>query len=360
MKFNKEKPYNDLPLLPPKEEIETKKILKKAISANRALASMAGCCKQLPSEFILYSSLFLQEAKDSSEVENIITTNDELYKAFALDQKVQNPNTREVLYYVDALWEGIKLMKSKSLLTTKIFIEIVNIIKQNKQGVRDFPGTKIVRPDTNEVVYTPPEGKNIILDKLKNLEEYINSDNGVDDLIKMSIIHYQFESIHPFADGNGRTGRIINILYLVLKGHLDHPMLFLSKYIIKNKANYYKNIRAVTEKQDWESWVMYMLDAIEETSRYTEIKINEVIRGMNLVKNEIGKKLPSLYSKDLLEVLFSRPYCKIKFLTEANIVQRNTASKYLKELERIGVLEAVKVGRETLYINKTFYKILND
>jgi len=360
MTFNKEKPYNELPKLPTKTDIETKAILKAAIASRAALATTAALCKQLPNEAIFYNAIFLQEAKDSSEIENIITTNDDLYQAMSSDKAITNPNTREVLHYIDALWVGMKSLDKRKLLSTNTFIKMANTIKENNQGIREHPGVKIVNKNTKKVIYTPPEGKEIIFDKLKNLEEYINLNDDVDPLVKMAVIHYQFEAIHPFSDGNGRTGRIINILFLVLKDLLDHPMLFLSKYIIDNKNEYYIKLREVTEQNKWEEWILYMLKGIEETSIYTKDKITQVVDLMLETKHKMRNELPKIYSKELLEVLFMQPYCKISSLEDAGIAKRQTASEYLQKLEKIGLLKSIKVGKETLYVNKKFYSLLKD
>jgi Fic family protein len=357
MSFDRDKPNNKLPLMPPKIDIESKMVLKKAISANRALAGMASYCKQLPNELIFYSTLFLKEAKESSEIENIVTTNDELYQSLSADQTILNPNTREVMHYIDALWKGMSLIRKNKVLTSAAFIKIVNTIKLNYEGVRKNPGIKIANKKTGKVIYTPPEGEDLILEKLKNLEKYINTKDDIDPLIKMAAIHYQFEAIHPFSDGNGRTGRIVNILYLVLTGLLEHPMLFLSKYIIDNKDEYYIKLREVTEKGRWEEWLLYMLNGVEETSIYMQKKVSEVLDLMVTTKHQIRNKT-KFYSKDLLEVLFQQPYCKIKFLEEAKIAKKNTARKYLKELEQLGILKSLKVGKERLYVNVEFYKLL--
>jgi len=358
MSYSKDLPYNDLPLLPPSAPVETIKILKKAILARAALASTASHCKRLPNEGIFYSSLFLKEAKDSSEIENIVTTNDELFQALSLETENINPNAREVLHYTKALWNGWEEMQKRGVLTTNTFIKIVNTIKENQAGIRTNPGTKIVNQRTGTVIYTPPEGSDLIREKLKNLEVYYHADDGVDPLIKMAVGHYQFEAIHPFSDGNGRTGRIINIIFLGLSGLLEHPMLFLSKYIIESKDEYYIRLRAITEKNDWEPWILYMLDAVEKTSKYTQEKIEGILNSMKETKEKIRKELPGIYTKDLLEILFRQPYCKIKFLLDAGIAKRATASVYLKKLEKIGILRGVKVGREMLYVNTEFYNIL--
>jgi Fic family protein len=360
MTFDKNSPYNQLPPLPPLVDIETKSILKKAIAANRELAGMVNSCKRLPNQGVLYNLIFLKEAKDSSEVENIITTNDELYEAFSSEKTIFDPNTKEVLHYVDALWKETEQILKDGLLTTKNFINIVNTIKENTAGIRVSPGVKIVNAKTKEVIYTPPEGKDIILEKLKNLEEFINQKDDIDHLIKMAIIHYQFESIHPFSDGNGRTGRIINLLYLTLTGRLEHPVLFLSKYILDSKDQYYIKLRKVTEEGDWDGWIQYMLEGIEKTAIYTKEKIDGIINLFDETKNIIKEKKRKIYSKDLVEAIFKQPYCKIKFIVDAGIAQRLTASRYLKELEEIGILSSKKIGKEKLYINVKFYNLLKN
>lgn len=359
MKYNKDLPYNDLPLLPPKSEIETKEILKKAIKANKALAKLVGSSRQLPNQNMLINSIGLQEAKMSSEIENIITTNDELYKAFSSDKISTDPNTKEVLHYQEALWYGFEFVKQKQFLSTNLFIKLCNITKETNAGIRNTPGTKIFNKTSGHVVYTPPEGESIIRDKLKNLEEYINNnDDDIDPLIKMAVIHYQFEAIHPFSDGNGRTGRIINILYLLLNELLDIPILYLSKYIIDNRPKYYEGLRSVTEQNKWTPWILYMLDAIETTSAYTQTKIDSIKKQMDDTGQFIKKKLPDIYSKELLEIIFRQPYCKRKFIEDANIVKKKTAGIYLAQLEKIGVMKNVKIGKEKLYVNTGLYDIL--
>jgi len=360
MSFKKDVPYNNLPLLPPAFDVENKAILKKAIEANKALATLVSDCKRLPNEAVLYNSLFLKEAKDSSEIENIVTTNDELYQAQALSskQEIVNPNTREVLHYLKALWVGIECMIKTGVLSERTFVKVVNTIKGNNEGLRKNTQTRIVNQKTGEIIYAPPEGLEIIQTKLKNLEEYINLKDDIDPLIKMAIIHYQFESIHPFSDGNGRTGRILNVLYLVNQGLIEHPMLFLSKKILETKDKYYLLLQEVTERQKWEEWIVYMLEGIIDTSKYTSEKITKILEAMEQTKKAIRENEPKIYSKDLLEVLFKQPYCKAKFLEEDGIARRVTATKYLRKLEGLGILSSVKVGREILFVNKKFYEIL--
>lgn len=359
MPYNKKLPYNDLPFLPPKGEIETKEILKKAITANKALAKLVGSGKQLPNQSILINSIVLQEAKLSSEIENILTTNDELYQAFASDRKITDPGTKEVLHYQEALWEGYQWVKKNGLLTTNLIVSLCNLIRETDAGIRKTPGTKIINHKTGEVIYTPPEGEDVIRTKLKNLEEYINlDDDGVDPLIKMAVAHYQFEAIHPFTDGNGRTGRILNILYLVKNNLLEFPILYLSKYIIDHKAKYYTALRSITEKNDWKDWILYVLDGVEQTALYTQNKIDAIIALQKESEEYIKKKLPDIYSKELVEIIFRQPYCKRKFLEDAHLVKRKTAGVYLSELERVGVFKSEKVGKEKLYINKKLFDIL--
>lgn len=357
--FNPEKPFNDLPLLPPKSDIETKAILKKAVTAGRALAELKGLSETIPDPAILINSIILQEAKASSEIENIITSSDRLFMAFSSKKGSADAATKEVLHYREALWNGYNSLKERSFLTTNLFIEIVQTIKQNQAGIRNIPGTAVVNAATGKPVFTPPEGEKLIRDLLKNLESYIHEDKSVDPLIKMAVIHYQFETIHPFSDGNGRTGRIVNILYLVMEGLLDLPILYLSQAIIKNKNEYYRLLREVTENKNWEAWALYMLSAIEETSILTRKKIEDI---RNLLAETLiiaKEKLPErAYSKELIELLFHNPYAKGQFIIDAGIAKRQTAADYLKELENIGILEAHKSGKEILYLNKRLYQLL--
>ena len=360
MAFHPDKPFNNMPLLPPKADIETKAILKKAISAGRALAELKGLGETIPNQTILVNSIILQEAMASSEIENIITTHDALFRAFSAKTSQIDPATKEVLRYREALWEGFNTLKDRPFLTTNLFIQIVQTIRANKAGIRNTPGTKVSNAATGEVVFTPPEGEDIIREKLKNLEDYIHGENEIDPLLKLALIHYQFEAIHPFTDGNGRTGRILNILYLTQKNLLDLPVLYLSKYIIEQKSEYYRLLRGVTENQEWEPWIRYMLDAVEQTALYTRDKIL-AIRALLMKTLKFTKEnLPSrVYSKDLIELLFQQPFTKAQFLVEAKISERKTAANYLKELEKIGILQVQKVGKENLYLNKELFIVLS-
>ncbi len=358
-KFDKNIPYNDLPLLPPNTDIETKEILRKTVSASRALAQLNGALKNLPNPTLFLDTIYLQEAKASSEVENIITTNDELYKSLVAGKKIENSAAKEVLSYKEALWLGLEQLKKKPFITTNLCIRIVQCIKQNSASIRVTPGTALSNKK-GEVIYTPPSGENVIRKKLANLEKFINEDDAIDPLIKMALMHYQFEAIHPFADGNGRTGRILLLLYLKLSGLLDTPAIYLSEYIIKNKADYYKCLRSVTEKNDWESYILYMLDMIEETSNRGLECLGKITKAIDKATEEIKTKLPKIYSKDLVEILFRLPYTKRQHLIDENIGNPKTAGNYLMALEENGFLKSVKVGKEKLYLNQRLLKILEE
>lgn len=362
MRFNPQIPNNNLKLLPPAVDIETKVILKKCISVSRNLAELKGATNEIPNPSILINSLILKEAKSSSEIENIITTNDDLYKAFTSSATNINASTKEVLNYREALWTGFNKLKSTRLLTTNTFIEVVQILKQNTASIRTMPGTVIKKASTDEIIYTPPEGEALIRSMLGDLESFINiNDNGLDPLIKLALIHYQFESIHPFYDGNGRTGRILSILYLVQQSLLDLPILYLSDYIIETKSDYYRLLQVITREKVWENWILYMLDAMEVTSSRTRLKIYDINRLLNETIKYAKKKLPSrVYTKELIETLFEQPYCKISILVNKGIAKRQTAAEYLKECEKIGILSWKKAGKESLYLNKRLLNLLSE
>lgn len=330
MAFSPDKPFNDLPPLPPKGEMETKAVLKKAIFAGRALAELKGLGETIPNQAILVNSIILQEAKASSEIENIITTHDALFRAFTAKTSQIDPATKEVLRYREALWDAFRSLEDRPLLTTNLFIGIVQTIRDNMAGIRNTPGTKVANAATGEVVFTPPEGEDVIREKLKNLEDYIHAEDTIDPLIKLALIHYQFEAIHPFTDGNGRTGRILNILFLTSRGLLDLPVLYLSKYIIDWKSDYYHVLRRVTENQEWEPWILYMLDAVEQTALATKNKILAIRRLLVETIEFTKKNLPlRVYSKELIELLFHQPYTKGQFLVDAGIAKRQAAADYL-------------------------------
>ena len=353
MPFNRQLPYNDLPLLPPITELETKAVLKQAISANRVLANLRGLAAKIPNQGLLINSIVLQEARLSSEIENIVTTNDELYRAAANGDGKTDPHTKEVLRYREALHFGFKALRERPL-NSNLFIELVQLIKQVDIGIRAIPGTAL-KNDLGEVIYTPPVGEAVIRDKLANLDQFIHADDGLDHLVKMAVMHYQFEAIHPFPDGNGRTGRILNLLFLVEQQLLDIPVLFLSRYIITHRQDYYAGLRGVTESQDWERWVLFMLKAVESTAQQTFEHVNRILALMEEVRERVQREAENIYSKDLVEAIFMQPYTKIAFLVEAGIAKRQTASRYLQTLAAMGVLREEQVGREKYYINDALF-----
>jgi len=360
MIFDRRKPYNDLPLLPPRRDVETKAVLRKAIAAGRALAELKGLGLTIPNQAMLVDTLILQEAKASSEIENIITTDDTLFRAFTAGTSQVDPATKEVLRYREALWDSFNAQKKRPVLSTNLFVSVVQTITGNRAGIRCTPDVAIKNIASGETIYTPPGGESVIREKLKNLEDFIHADDDLDPLIKLALIHYQFEAIHPFPDGNGRTGRIINILFLTLRGLLDLPVLYLSKSIIERKNDYYRLLRQVTEKAEWEPWILYMLDAVETTAVITRERILSIRDLMLETMEQARKKLPSrVYSKELIELIFRQPYTKGLFLVDAEIAQRKTAAEYLKALEKIGILKAHKTGRETLYLNVRLYELLS-
>lgn len=347
----------ELTNLPLTHQIETQKVLKKAISANRALANLNGVARIIPNSSILINSLVLQEAKDSSEIENIITTHDELYRA-NLDMESVTNEAKEVQNYKEALLRGFSLVSDTKLLLKKHIIEIQEILEQNDAGIRKQAGTNLKNAQTGEVIYTPPQDYETIQELLTNLEIYINEPNDIDSLINMAIIHHQFESIHPFYDGNGRTGRIINILYLILKDLLDIPVLYLSRYIITHKADYYRLLQEVRTEDKWEEWILYILEAVEQTSLETIELINSISDLMIKIQDKISEELPKIYSKDLVEMLFMHPYTKIDFLVDRLNITRKTASKYLNELEDIGILENIQIKNSKFFINIELFNLL--
>lgn len=358
MTFEKSKPYNSLPLLPPAKDVETKAILKQAIQAGRALAELKLAGRLLPDDSLLINSLVLLEAKDSSEIESIFTTHDKLFQADLFDQTHVDANTKEVTSYRQALWNGFQAMNRKPL-GTNVLIEIMQTIKKTKAGVRGVSGTQIVNP-LGEVIYTPPEGEDRIRSLLTDLEKFIHDSHDIDPIIKMAIIHYQFEAIHPFTDGNGRTGRILNILYLVQENLLETPVLFLSRYIIDNKTPYYKGLQNVTEHQNWEEWILYMLTAVEQTAYKTIERIKDILHVMDNFAEKSKADLPKIHSKELLELLFEHPYCRIQSVMDRLRVSRQTASTKLHAYADKGLLVKRKIGTEIIFINPVLVKVLQE
>ena len=356
--IRKEEKYS-IPSLPLPYDLETKEVLKQLNRANRKLAELKGVAQTIPNERILISSLTLQEAKDSSEVENIVTTQDDLYRA-GLDPSHQfiNAATKEVLFYREAINEGFRMVRNKDILTLNDIKHVQEILEQNTAGFRTTPGTQLKRENDGAVIYTPPQDGMAIVRYMSNLEQFINDDHlsQLDPLIKMAIIHHQFESIHPFYDGNGRTGRIINILYLVITGLLDLPILYLSRYITHNKGEYYRLIQAIRDKNtdnaaEWEAWILFMLKGVEVTAEDTISLVKNIGRLMAEYKNIIRPDFGSKYNHELLNGLFYHPYTKIDHVVANMQVSRQTASKYLDRIVALGLLKKEKMGKENYYIN---------
>lgn len=345
--------------LPPKADLETKAILKRLTSAHRYLAELKGKSASIPNEIILINTLALQEAKDSSAIENIITTYDELYKAQLFDNLFSNASAKEVSRYADALKQGFTFVRKQKLITQNHIITIQKILEQNDAGYRKVPGTALVNEATGETVYTPPQDYDTIARFMDNFVAFINDDtmSEVDPLTKMALLHFQFETIHPFYDGNGRTGRILNILYLVQQGLLDLPVLYLSRFIIRRKADYYRLLQEVRDKENWEEWVLYLLEGVEQTAKETIDIIAKIRNLMQDYKHRIRKELPKIYSQDLLNNIFKHPYTKIEFVMEDLSVQRKTATKYLDLLVENGFMEKKKIGRTNFYINRPLYSL---
>jgi Fic family protein len=359
MTFDPMTPYNDLPLLPPRVQVETEAVLKRAIGAARALAELKGLGQTIPNQAMLVDSLVLQEAKDSSAIENIFTTNDVLFRSYAARTSHVDPATKEVLRYREALWNGFESLKVWPVLSTNLLITIIQTIMGDDAGIRNIPGTAIVNGATGETIYMPPEGEDVLRDKLANLEQFMHADDKMEPLVKLALIHYQFEAIHPFADGNGRTGRILGILFLTYTGLLELPVLYLSRYIIEHKHDYYVLLRGVTERGEWEPWILYILDAVEQMSIVTRDRILAIRALMQWTMERVNKELPKIYSKELVELLFRQPYTKGQFIVDAGIAKRQTAAEYLKALEAIGVLKGQRVSKETLYLNVGLYELLS-
>ncbi|MGK0440625.1 MAG: Fic family protein [Pseudohongiellaceae bacterium] len=336
------------------ELLETRAVLKKTAEAHRFLAELKGVAASIPNEAILINALTLQEAKDSSEIENIVTTHDEIYKASLSTEAITNAAAKEVQDYSFALKQGFQIVRKNKVIRLHDILEIQQYLEKNKAGLRRLPGTDLKNSRTGEVVYTPPQHAEDIDRLMANLMEYINVDElcDADPLVKMALIHHQFESIHPFYDGNGRTGRILNILYLVAKELLDLPVLYLSRYFIRHKVDYYHQLQQVRETGDWEPWLLYLLEGVVQTAQSTIKLINEIKVLMQNYKHRMREQLPKMYRQELLNNLFSHPYTKIDFVMTDLSVSRITAAKYLEQLVDAGFLHKEKVGRTNYFINR--------
>jgi Fic family protein len=348
---------SNVSLLPPNSGIiETISVLRKEAQARQALAELKGFAPVIPNQNILINAISLQEARESSAIENIVTTQDELYKNLTVKPEGMDSSAKEVIGYREAIYKGYDIIRKRKLLRVSDITKIQETIIKNNAGVRRLPGTSLVDSSTHKVVYTPPQDYDEISYLLDNFCKYLNDEES--SLWKMAVLHYQFETIHPFYDGNGRTGRIINVLYLLLKNYLDTPILYLSSYIIKNKNTYYALFQEVREKGIWENWILYILDGIEKTSRQALEKIRAIKDLLELTLENVKANCPKIYSKELVELIFENPYSKIDFLVNRLNINRKTASKYLKELEENKFLSHLQIGKEILYINGALMEIL--
>ena len=359
MAFDPGRPFNDLPDLPPVFQTETRAILRSCIAARTALEELRISGRLIPNQAMLINSIPLLEAQASSEIENIVTTTDRLFRHANDVADQADPATREALRYRTALYRGFKMLKRRPV-STALAVEVCRTIKGVDLGVRNTPGTALINDATSDVIYTPPEGEDLLRRKLANWERYIHEGGELDPLIRLAVMHYQFEAIHPFVDGNGRTGRVLNLLYLVDKGLLDIPVLYLSRHIIRNKALYYRYLHDVTTRHAWETWILFILEAVRTTAAWTTGKINAIRDLLDEKAAEMRQELPKIYSRELIELVFEQPYCRVSDVVAANIAKRQTAAIYLKSLAAEGILKQIRAGRENLYINRPLLALLAD
>ena len=359
MAFDPNRPFNDLPDLPPVSEIETRAVLRSCIAARAALAELRASGALIPNQAMLINSIPLLEAQASSEIENIVTTTDRLFR-YANDATGRaDPATKEALRYRTALRRGFEMLSQRPV-STAIAVEVCRTIKGVELNIRNTPGTALVNDATQQVIYTPPQGEDILRGKLANWERYIHETEEIDPLIRLAIMHYQFGAIHPFADGNGRTGRVLNLLYLVDKDLLDVPVLYLSRHIIRNKATYYRSLLEVTTRQGWQAWILFILDAVKTTAEWTTAKIHAIRKLLDEAGVAIRQGNQKIYSRELTELIFVHPYCRISDVVKAGIAKRQTAAVYLNILAAEGILRQIKAGRENLYINLSLLSLLNE
>lgn len=350
-------PYNSLPLLPPAQDLETKAVLKRCVTARAAVAELRRAGELIPDQSVLINTIPLLEAKDSSEIENIVTTNDALFLEASQVEDGNDPAAKEALRYRAALFSGTETLKSRPL-TARTAIDICSQIKGVEMDVRKTPGTQLKNSFTGDVIYTPPDGQQRLRDLLGNWEMFANADDDIDPLVRMAVLHYQFEAIHPFLDGNGRTGRILNILVLIQAGLLDIPTLYLSRHIVRTKGDYYRLLQGVTLRGEWEPWIIYMLTAIENTATWTNARIRAIRALMQNTTDYVRANAPKIYSRELIEIIFAQPYVRISHLIETDIAERHAAARYLKQLASIGILSEEKRGRDKLFIHRKYMDLL--
>jgi len=358
IRFDPTRPHS-LALLPPSIDIESRAVWRACIEARAALAAMDQAARRIPNSTVLINTLPVLEAADSSRIENIVTTTDELFRHADTDLAGADPATREALRYRRALQEGFQSLDRRPV-STSTAVTVCRTIKNADMDIRRVPGTQIVRQDTGEVLYTPPVGEEVLRDYLKNWERYLHQATQVDPLIRMALGHYQFEAIHPFLDGNGRTGRVLNLLYLVDVGLLSQPVLCLSRYIIEHKADYYRLLMSVTRTGNWEAWVLFMLEAVRDTANWTIAKIDAMAALQRATAEHVKTALPQVYRHELIEILFTQPYCRIRNLVESGIAGRQPAARSLDRLVAIGVLENRGGGREKLFVNVRLMALLSE
>jgi len=356
MKCNPKAPYNELPTLPPKQELETVRVLKQCIRSRTQLAELEQAANFLPNKSLLINVLPLLEAQASSEIENIVTTTDRLFRSSLLDQS-PDAATKEALNYRAALHQGYQSLTERPICTATAE-RVCSVIKSRSMTIRKEAGTALGSTISGDTIYTPPVGESVIREKLANWENFINQTTELDPLVVMAVAHYQFEAIHPFSDGNGRAGRVLNLLYLVQAGILSSPILYHSRGIIRRKEDYYDLLRTVTFDQDWEAWILFILEVLEESAEWTNQKIRSIREYREEVKRDLKIKVPKIYSNELLDVLFEQPYCQIADLVSAGIAKRQSASVYLKKLVEIGLLAEERVGRSALFIHENYRNLL--
>lgn len=352
-----ELPHNQLPTLPPAHELETRAVLKACIEARAALAELKQAAELIPNQAMLINTIPLLEAKDSSEIENIVTTTDQLFQ-YAQGHDNADPATKEALRYRTALHQGFQSLKARPLCTATA-VEVCRTLKGVDMDIRRTPGTQLVNDRTGEVVYTPPEGEARLRDMLANWERFLHNQTELDPLIRMAVGHYQFEAIHPFIDGNGRTGRVLNILYLIQEELLNLPILYLSRHVIAHKADYYRLLLSVTRDQAWEPWLLFMLQAVADTSKWTTGKIAAIRALAEHTTEHVHTRLPKIYTRELVDVIFEQPYCRIGNLVDKGIAQRQAASRYLHDLAALGVLREMPFGKEKLFIHPKLMQLLS-
>ncbi|MEO9080167.1 MAG: Fic family protein [Rhodanobacter sp.] len=359
MPFDPKQPYNGLPPLPPTADIESKPLLKACIEARAALAALKSAGDLIPNQAVLINTIPLLEAQASSEIENIVTTSDALFRYVQMQEQTDDPATKEALRYRGALYQGFISLRDRPL-STNTAVQVCSQLKNTVMDIRRVPGTALANTGTGtgELIYTPPVGEVLLREKLANWERFIHDHTDIDPLIRMAVAHYQFEAIHPFLDGNGRTGRVLNLLVLVQQGLLDQPVLYLSRYILRHRADYYRHLLAVTRDGAWEAWIGFMLAAVTDSAQWTTAKIQAIqqlhVQATTFVKTRASK----IYTRELVDMLFVQPYCHIQNLVEADIAKRQTASVYLKQLAELGMLREIKAGREKLFIHPNFVRLL--